>query len=245
MSINENIPRYFKLYHKMKQSILRGEFEKGSKIPFINDLAKQYGVSQVTMGRAFDLLEMEGFLTRKRGLGTIIPESANLSPIELNNLIKRNKVVYTLLKSQAIIYSAEWVEPTYRLEKLYSLERGTPDSRIYRVFLKIDIDYSPGLKGLMTQHISENLYNVLAIDESIDPPGVLLKLSEWLETNVTTVKEIMRPNLCMDENAKLLGMPDGTPVFCQEFFVRDKKGQPHFWEFISTANIHSREMQLG
>ena len=244
MAINDNIPLYFKMYHKLKQSIISGEFEKGFKIGVISDLAKKYGVAQETMRRALYLLETEGLLIKKQGVGTIIPESANLSPIELSSLIMRKKASHTLLESNVFIYSAEWIEPSYRLTRLYGLERGANNTRIYRVFLKIDLYYSPGLKGLMTQYISEDLYRAFKLNESVDPHDVLLKLSEWLETEVMTVNEIMRPHLCIDENAKLLGLPDGTPVFHQEFFVRDKNGRPHFWEFISTANIHAREMRL-
>ncbi|MGV8074808.1 MAG: GntR family transcriptional regulator [Syntrophobacteraceae bacterium] len=245
MAINENIPLYFKMYHKLKQSIISGEFEKGSKIGVISDLAKHYGVAQETMRRALYLLETEGLLIKKQGVGTIIPESANLSPIELGQLITRKKVLHTLLGSKVFIQSGEWVKPGYRLEQLYGLEPGAPQNRVFRIFLKMDVNYSPGLKGLMTQHVSEGLYKHLGLNESVDPFGVLIKLAEWLETEVSTVSEVMRPHLCTDEDAKLLGLPDGTPVFHQEFFVRDRDGRPHFWEFESTANIHAREMEIG
>ncbi|MGV8074319.1 MAG: hypothetical protein AB2L11_07180 [Syntrophobacteraceae bacterium] len=110
---------------------------------------------------------------------------------------------------------------------------------------KIDANRSPGLKGLVTHHVSDSLYKALALDISVDPYEILLRLSEWLETHVTKVNEAMRPHLCTGENAKLLGLPDGSPLFHLEYFVRDKNGLRHFLEFISTANIHSRKMQLN
>ncbi|MGV8074432.1 MAG: GntR family transcriptional regulator [Syntrophobacteraceae bacterium] len=244
MHNGENIPLYFKIYHKMRQSIISGEFEKGSRIGIVPDLANQYGVAHETLRRALCLLEEEGLLIKKQGVGTQITERTNLSPIELSNFVKHKQVLQTLIESKIFIYSAEWVKPSYRLTQLYGLERGAPDSRIYRVFLSIDIAYSPGLKGLMTHHVSENLYKALGLGENVDPRSVLLQLAEWLETKVIILKETLRPHLCLSENANLLGLTDGTPVFFQEFFVRDNEGRPHFWEFISTANIHARQMDL-
>lgn len=241
MSINDNIPLYFKMYHKLKQSIISGEFEKGSKIGVIGDLAKKYSVAQETMRRALYLLETEGLLIKKQGLGTIIPESANLCPIELGNLITRKKVVPTLLESEVSIYSAEWIKPSHRLAQLYDLERVAPESQIYRIFLRIDFKDSPGLKGLMTQHLSEKMYRELKLEDNAEPYNVLFSLAQWMEANPLKIRETMRPHLCTDEDARLLGLPDGTPVFYQEFLVEDKKGLSQFWEFVSTANSLRRE----
>lgn len=245
MALNENIPMYFKTYHRLKQSIMNGEFEKGSKIGIIADLAKRFGVAQETMRRALCLLETEGLLIKKQGFGTMIPENANLNPIQMGQLITGGKVSRTLLESEVIIYSAGWVEPSRRLLEIYNLEGEKEKPRFYRIFNKIVFRYEPGLRALMDHYLPEKMFGQFQFDESSKPFDILLKLTQWMESTPVTLKQTMRPHLCMDENARLLNLPDGTPVFSEDFFVQDKKGFAHFWDFISTANILRREVDIA
>lgn len=244
MAVDENIPLYFKMYHRLKQSIMNGEFEKGSKMGIIADLAKQYGVAQETMRRALYLLETEGLLIKKQGLGTIIPENANLNPIEMAKLISRRQVSRTLIESEVTIYSAGWVEPSRRLLQIYDLEGEMKKQRFYRIFNKIVFKYAPGLRALMNHYLPEKMFYSFRFDESFKPYDILLKLTQWMESTPVTLKQTMRPHLCMDENARLLSLPDGTPLFFEEFLVQDKRGRAHFWDFISTANIVRLEADL-
>ncbi|MGV8050807.1 MAG: GntR family transcriptional regulator [Anaerolineaceae bacterium] len=246
MTFKENIPTYFKIYQDLKLSIFTGEFEKGSKIIAIDDLAKNYGVASETMRKSINLLVAEGLLVKKKGFGTLIPESANISPMELGDLITEKRVSVTFLAAKVVIYSAEWMAASRRFVQLYHLDQESRESRIYKVFFRIDFgeNYSPGFRGLMTHFFSEDLYNELAgAKKKAKPYEVLAKLGEWLDENPLKLIETIHPLLCVDENAKLLGLPDGTPAFYQEFVVEGKTGPTHFYSFISNAKVMRNEVQ--
>lgn len=66
----------FPLYIQLKQLILskinQGIFEKGEKIPAEHVLAEKYQISRPTVRQALGELVQEGYLVRKRGLGTYV-----------------------------------------------------------------------------------------------------------------------------------------------------------------------------
>ena len=81
-----NIPLYFQFYLKIKNDILLGEIEPGSRMPNIEGLHDQYGVSHATVRRALALLEKEGLIIKKRGLGIIVRDQVDLPIWNPNSL---------------------------------------------------------------------------------------------------------------------------------------------------------------
>ena len=51
---------------------MNGTWPPGYRIPFENDMANAYGVSRMTVNKALTQLTREGFLQRRRKLGTIV-----------------------------------------------------------------------------------------------------------------------------------------------------------------------------
>lgn len=68
------------LYLQVSQLLLRrletGEWTLGDRIPTIDELMAQYGVSRVTMRQALSQLEKEGLVQRGRGRGTFVTGDA-------------------------------------------------------------------------------------------------------------------------------------------------------------------------
>ncbi|MGV8075377.1 MAG: GntR family transcriptional regulator [Syntrophobacteraceae bacterium] len=247
-SIKENLPSFFKIYQTLKQSILNGEFRKGANIGTLGSLAKVYGVAPDTVRRAISLLKKEGLLISRQGLGSIVPESANLAPMEMGKLIIERKVNPTFAAAKVHIYFADWVIPNYRFVQLYHLDERSPEPKVYRIFFRIDFsdDYNcAGLSALQTHFFSEEMLRELNVKKDTKPYDVLLRLSKWVDNKPLELTETMRPMFCVDENAKLLDLPDGTPVFYQEFIVKADMGPIHFWDHLSTANTLSSRTNLN
>lgn len=57
---------------ELKDKILGGEWPPGHKLPFETDLARAFGVSRMTMNKVLTQLTREGFLVRRRRLGTFV-----------------------------------------------------------------------------------------------------------------------------------------------------------------------------
>ena len=63
-------PLYHQVYLALRQKILNGECDPKIALPGEHQLAAQYGVSRVTVRRTLEALELEGLVSRRRGVGT-------------------------------------------------------------------------------------------------------------------------------------------------------------------------------
>lgn len=70
--------KYYSLYNEIKEKILSGEYASGSKLPSKRILADQSGVSLITVGRAYFMLEDEGYITPLERRGYFVNEIDHL-----------------------------------------------------------------------------------------------------------------------------------------------------------------------
>ncbi|MCB1611767.1 MAG: winged helix-turn-helix transcriptional regulator, partial [Xanthomonadales bacterium] len=63
-------PLYHQLYLVVKRKIEGGDLRQGTLLPAEKDIALFFDVSRITVKRALDDLEAEGYVTRHRGRGT-------------------------------------------------------------------------------------------------------------------------------------------------------------------------------
>lgn len=67
-------PLYRQIYETIRRSILSGEFLPGKLLPATRYLAKELGISRMTVINAYDQLTAEGYLESKKGAGTFVAE---------------------------------------------------------------------------------------------------------------------------------------------------------------------------
>jgi GntR family transcriptional regulator/MocR family aminotransferase len=65
-------PLYRQIYEAIRTGILSGEFASGKRLAATRTLARELGVSRITVLNAYDQLFAEGYLDGKRGAGTFV-----------------------------------------------------------------------------------------------------------------------------------------------------------------------------
>lgn len=60
------------VYNCLKERLVQGHFPPGHKLPAESALAKNLNVSRVSLREALQRLELEGYIERKRGMGTFV-----------------------------------------------------------------------------------------------------------------------------------------------------------------------------
>jgi GntR family transcriptional regulator len=60
------------IYSYLRDLLAKGQFKPGSKLPSENELSRGLNVSRVSLRTALVRLELEGYIERKRGLGTLV-----------------------------------------------------------------------------------------------------------------------------------------------------------------------------
>lgn len=90
MKIDKSKPQhlYIQLYKEIKTMILKGQLQVEDRLPPVRKMAKLLGVNNITVVKAYEILEQEGFVYKKVGSGTyiskeIIKDFINRKPLRL------------------------------------------------------------------------------------------------------------------------------------------------------------------
>jgi len=70
------MPLHHQLYISLRQRLLDGTFPAGKALPGELRLAKEFGVSRVTLRRTLDSLQSEGLIVRRQGVGNFASDAA-------------------------------------------------------------------------------------------------------------------------------------------------------------------------
>ncbi len=69
-------PIYRQVIDQIRRQIMAGQLRAGEQLPSVRDLAAQLRVNPMTVSKVYSLLEMEGLLERRRGVGLFVAELA-------------------------------------------------------------------------------------------------------------------------------------------------------------------------
>ena len=69
---NDNLPRYIEVYNNILKNIKEGLYDEENKLPKENKLAAQMGVSRMTLRQSILLLQEDGIIESKKGVGNFI-----------------------------------------------------------------------------------------------------------------------------------------------------------------------------
>jgi GntR family transcriptional regulator len=72
------VPRYHQIAQTLRERIRSGDIEPGARLDNQRRLAEDFDVTLMTLRQALEVLEREGLITRRHGLGTFVA----LSPVD-------------------------------------------------------------------------------------------------------------------------------------------------------------------
>lgn len=236
-----NIPLYFQLFLKLKNDIILGEIEAGSRVPTIDELTRHYSVSHATLRRALSLLESEGLIIKKRGVGIVVRDRVDLpiwNPSSLMELKQRAQM--DLIPA---LLSHGWIEPPKRIRACFAGRPGTlRDDRIFwarRLWVSA--------RDARRKRVADAFYPadfVLQVGEDALVQTTFIEhAARHLPFTHLKIHQTLRPWICDPDTADLLGVPDGTPVFHRTWVFLDPQDCPlSVTETVTTANSLVREI---
>jgi len=65
-------PIYRQLVDQVRRLVAGGQLAPGAALPSVRDVALQLAVNPMTVSKAYGLLELEGVLERRRGVGMLV-----------------------------------------------------------------------------------------------------------------------------------------------------------------------------
>lgn len=91
ISNNSNVPIYEQIVNKIKKAILENELKEDEILPSVRTLSKDLRISFLTVKKAYDELEREGFIKTVQGKGSfVLPRNDNLVKEEQIKIIEKH-----------------------------------------------------------------------------------------------------------------------------------------------------------
>lgn len=67
-------PLYRQLIEQVRRLVASGSLRAGDELPSVRSVAQEHAINPMTVSKAYSLLEAEGVLARKRGLGMVVAD---------------------------------------------------------------------------------------------------------------------------------------------------------------------------
>lgn len=115
-------PLYQQVIDQIKAQILNGELKAGEALPSIRNLAQELTTSVITIKRAYDDLEKEGFIYSRQGLGSFV---SDLNHEEIKEAtLKEVEALLTGGVERAVQVGMSLEEIIAIVERIYHQRRG-------------------------------------------------------------------------------------------------------------------------
>lgn len=203
-------PSFRPLYEQIKvlltQSLIAGEWHPGEAIPSEHELAARFKVSQGTVRKAIDELAAENILIRRQGKGTFVAthneEGIKLRFLRLTSVEGKKE----LLENQMV----EFVKSKAQGEvaKMLRLKGGTSITEVKRL-----LTFSG--RPVILDHIiiPSNTFKGITATKIQEKNGSMYSMYETeFKIRMVRAEERLKAVAADKETAKLLGIPDKTPL---------------------------------
>jgi len=107
VDFTSEVPLYTQVKNQLRLHIERGELNSGEQLPTVRELALSLGINANTVSRIYADLEREGYLARRRGVGTFAVERSGQPPPDVPG---KSQLVETLRQLRALGYSARQIQ---------------------------------------------------------------------------------------------------------------------------------------
>ena len=192
-------PLYQRVHHALRQAIKDNKLASGSALPPERDIAKDLGVSRITVRKALDALAEEGLVRRRHGAGTFVATRVEKSFSMLTSFSED-------MASRGLSVRSDWLRKavgavTPDESMVLGLSPGSAVLRFHRIRYADDVPMALEYSSVPAQYlpsedaVSDSLYSALEATGS-RPVRALQRL---------------RAVSFNEEQAELLGIEPGEP----------------------------------
>jgi GntR family transcriptional regulator len=211
--------RYRAIAEDLRASFARTNYPDGHPLPSEHELCAAYGASRTTIRAALDWLEREGLVRRRQGSGTFYRSPAIAkrlgSVVDFHTEAQkagrtpRTRVLSLSVRppspAEAVVFGAE------------DAQGGIAELKRIRY-----LDDEPGV--LQRSFLSAAVLGRVKA-ERLNDKSLYAFLAERRGVKVHTIEETLEPALAEGDDAALLRVPAGTPVFRSHRMARDAGGR--------------------
>ena len=214
-----SVPLYIQIAEKLISQIESGDLPAGTRLPPERELSLQLEVNRMTLRRALQVLESQGLLDRKHGIGNFIAHSKFDRHMETifrfsTGMAERGFIPGTKLISVEIIEAGEKLAKDFGLPgstRFYDILRlrSINQEPVMLESYKIPLDRFPGLHELDIENRS--IYEIFETE---------------FEVKIARNRQSLEPIIANRFEADLLQITPGDPLMLEKRFSYDAEDQP-------------------
>lgn len=106
-------PIYAQIVEQIKEAIVYGDFDKTKPLPSIRKLSKEIAVNSLTIQKALKILESQGYLTIKKGVGAFINIESLPSDLTARLSLIKDDLRVVLLKARSLELDTNEIDNVY------------------------------------------------------------------------------------------------------------------------------------
>jgi len=216
---NSPLPLYAQLQNSIIEKIDNEQYKENSKLPSEVDIIKDSGLSRSTVRQALSNLEKEGYIEKKRGIGTFVSAK------------KRNLWNLERLRSfreEFSIKGAKGTTTQLNLEKVNTNEvlKGIFGEKMTRFYKLERLRYINGTPSIVvTTYVP--IKHVSNLEEYNFSEQSLFEIMEKdFEIEISYAEKEFRAKIVESQDAKLLTVDEYSPIQEVKTTTYNKEGQP-------------------
>ncbi|WP_031169434.1 GntR family transcriptional regulator [Streptosporangium roseum] len=212
---------YLRVADDLREQIKTGALTPGLKLPPQRLLAEEYGVSDILIRRALEILRNEGLIESRQGSGTFVRERPPVRRISMDRYLidsgpqETPQTSFThdagITWSQYRLDKAfAWIEADERLAELFGVDVGA------RVLERRFVFYAVGEPSQMSRSclLASDVEGTPVADPRHEPwPGGNTGQLRSLGIKVDKIRETTAVRMPTPDEAERLGIGTGVPVF--------------------------------
>lgn len=107
---SSSVPLYRQIYEAVRRSVLSGDFDSRMRLPSTRLLAKQLGVSRMTVVNAYEQLLAEGYLVGKTGAGTYVASVLPEQLLQTHHAVPQRGAATPARPRHSLSRHGKWLE---------------------------------------------------------------------------------------------------------------------------------------
>ncbi len=205
------------LYLRLREQITSGALAPGSRLPSEPSLAREQGISRVTVRRALDALASDGLIRRQVGAGTFIAERGGGKPLVADFANMLAHLVEMGRATRVKLLSFSYLPPPAAVAEALGLAEGARTQFSIRVRYADDLPFSH-----LTTYVPESIGVNWSEQELASRP--LLALLERSGVRAERASQAISAVLAGPEVAEALGVDVGSALLEIRRTVYDPQG---------------------
>lgn len=214
-----SIPLYIQIAERLIAQIEAGEFAPGDRLPPERELSEALGINRMTLRRALRVLEYQGLIMRKHGVGTFIAEPKIDRPMDVLFRFTRGMQKRGLTPGAKVI-SLEQTGVDAGVGRELAL---SPSAPVYKILRLRSINQEPVM--LESYTIPAQRFPGLE-NYDLEKRSIYEVMESEYGVRIVRARQSFEPVVATAFEAELLGVWVGAPLMLEKRVSLDKDNHP-------------------